>query len=126
MQFSGTSFDDGLVEIIELTDHPWYLAVQCHPEFKSKPIAPQPLFAGFIGAAVAHKSGRAAANRSLCRCIQGVADATLTRGDQRRAARFFRDPHQAQEVRMSKSAADNAFWARYRAFGDMAETYCAG
>ncbi len=87
--------------------------------------APTPVLAGPIESAC-NSSGRAAANRSLCRCIQGVADATLTRGDQRRAARFFRDPHQAQEVRMSKSAADNAFWARYRAFGDMAETYCAG
>ena len=37
---------------IELTDHPWFLAVQFHPEFKSKPTAPQPLFAGFIAAAI--------------------------------------------------------------------------
>ncbi len=62
MKFSGTSPDGSLVEVIELPEHPWFLAVQYHPEFKSKPTAPQPLFADFIGAAVAHshgKSGRA-------------------------------------------------------------------
>ncbi len=86
--------------------------------------APTPVTAGPIESAC-NSSGRSAANRALCRCIQGAADATLTRSDQRRAARFFRDPDQAQQVRMSKSAADSAFWARYRAFGDMAEAYCA-
>lgn len=86
--------------------------------------APTPVIAGPIESAC-NSSGRAAANRALCRCIQGAADATLTRSDQRRAARFFRDPDQAQQVRMSKSAADTAFWTRYRAFGDMAEAYCA-
>jgi CTP synthase len=66
MKFSGTSPDGSLVEVVELTDHPWFLAVQYHPEFKSKPTAAQPLFAGFVGAAVAHsqaKAGRAAASR---------------------------------------------------------------
>lgn len=65
------------------------------------------------------------ASRSLCSCIQQVADMTLRNSDQRRAAKFFRDPDQAQEVRMSKRDADNEFWARYRAFGDAAEAYCA-
>lgn len=72
------------------------------------------------------KSDRKAVSRSLCGCIQQVADMTLTGADQRRAAGFFRDPDQAQNVRMSKSDSDNAFWARYRSFGDMAEAYCAG
>jgi CTP synthase len=40
------------VEIIELPDSPWFVAVQFHPEFKSKPTEPHPLFAGFVGAAV--------------------------------------------------------------------------
>jgi CTP synthase len=53
MQFSGTSPDGGLVEIIELPTHPWFVAVQFHPEFKSKPLSAHPLFAGFVGAAVA-------------------------------------------------------------------------
>lgn len=56
MIFSGTSPDNSLVEIIELPDHPWFLAVQFHPEFKSKPIQAQPLFAAFVGAAIEHKS----------------------------------------------------------------------
>ena len=58
LRFSGTSPDGSLVEVIELPEHPWYVAVQYHPEFKSKPTAPQPLFAGFVGAAVAHNLGR--------------------------------------------------------------------
>ena len=71
-------------------------------------------------------SGRSQASGALCRCIGAVAQQTLTRSEQRRAARFFRDPDLAQQVRMSRSEADNVFWARYRAFGDTAEQYCAG
>jgi CTP synthase len=48
---SGTSPDDRLVEIIELTDHPFFVASQFHPEFKSRPLKPQPLFREFVGAA---------------------------------------------------------------------------
>jgi CTP synthase len=59
MQFVGTSQDGMLVEIIELAEHPWFVAVQFHPEFKSKPTAAQPLFAGFIGAAIERKTGTA-------------------------------------------------------------------
>ena len=72
------------------------------------------------------RSERGARNVQLCGCVQQVADRTLSRSDQRRAANFFRDPHQAQEVRMSKRDADNAFWARYKNFTMMAEAYCAG
>jgi CTP synthase len=49
----GTSPDEKLVEIIELADHPWFCASQFHPEFKSRPNRPQPLFRDFVGAAVA-------------------------------------------------------------------------
>ncbi|KAA5544392.1 CTP synthase [Roseiconus nitratireducens] len=52
MIFSGTSPDGGLVEIIELENHPWFVAVQYHPEFKSKPLKAHPLFAGFVEAAI--------------------------------------------------------------------------
>ncbi|MFQ5692307.1 MAG: CTP synthase [Nitrospinota bacterium] len=52
---SGLSPDGRLVEIIELPDHPWYLAGQFHPEFKSSPRAPHPLFRSFIGAALRTK-----------------------------------------------------------------------
>jgi CTP synthase len=58
MRFSGTSPDGSLVEVIELPEHPWFVAVQYHPEFKSKPTAPQPLFAGFVGAAVERSVNR--------------------------------------------------------------------
>jgi CTP synthase len=60
LKFSGTSPDGSLVEVVELPEHPWFVAVQYHPEFKSKPTAAQPLFAGFVGAAVAHSHGKAA------------------------------------------------------------------
>lgn len=69
-------------------------------------------------------SDRARGNSPLCGCIQQVANQTLSRSDQRRAAAFFRDPHQAQVVRMSKSDSDNAFWARYKKFAATAEAYC--
>ena len=51
MQISGKSPDGKFVEIAELPGHPWYIAVQFHPEFKSKPLKPHPLFASFVGAA---------------------------------------------------------------------------
>jgi CTP synthase len=53
LRFSGMSPDGRLPEIVELPDHPWFLGVQFHPELKSKPFAPHPLFASFIEAAVA-------------------------------------------------------------------------
>jgi len=56
---AGTSPDGSLVEIVELADHPWFVAVQFHPEFKSKPTAAHPLFAGLVAAAVARHSGGA-------------------------------------------------------------------
>jgi CTP synthase len=50
--FSGMSPDDELPEIVERPDHPWFIGVQFHPELKSRPFDPHPLFAGFIGAAL--------------------------------------------------------------------------
>ena len=67
LRISGRSPDGKFVEIAELPGHPWYLAVQFHPEFKSKPTHPHPLFAAFVGAAYQHKT---AAHR----------DASLARG----------------------------------------------
>jgi CTP synthase len=52
---SGTSPDNHLVEIVELADHPWFLGCQFHPEFKSKPMAPHPLFRDFINASLQNK-----------------------------------------------------------------------
>ncbi|WP_281974483.1 CTP synthase [Halobacillus litoralis] len=51
-KFSGTSPDGRLIEIIEVEDHPWFVASQFHPEFKSRPTRPQELFYGFVGAAM--------------------------------------------------------------------------
>jgi CTP synthase len=53
---SGTSPDSSLVEIVELGGHPWFLGCQFHPEFKSKPMQPHPLFQAFIAAALANKA----------------------------------------------------------------------
>ncbi len=55
MVFSGLSPDEQLVEVIELPEHPWFLGCQFHPEFKSRPYAPHPLFAAFVGAALAQR-----------------------------------------------------------------------
>ena len=54
MTFSGTSPDGNLVEIVELEDHPFFIASQFHPEFQSRPFDPHPLFMAFIAAAVKH------------------------------------------------------------------------
>lgn len=55
---SGINQQKDLVEIIELPDHPWFLACQFHPEFKSKPLVPHPLFRAFIGASLEHRNKR--------------------------------------------------------------------
>jgi CTP synthase len=63
LQVVGTSPDGSLVEIVEVPDHPWFVAVQFHPEFKSQPTRPHPLFSGFIAAAVARQRTKAAGSR---------------------------------------------------------------
>ena len=55
MVLSGLSPDGALVEVVELKDHPWFVATQFHPEFKSQPLAPHPLFKAFVGAAIARQ-----------------------------------------------------------------------
>ncbi len=71
-------------------------------------------------------SGRKAANTNLCGCIQVVANTALSWRDQRLAAKFFKDPHRAQEIRQSDRARDEEFWLRYKAFGSKAEASCRG
>ncbi|MBR2567713.1 MAG: CTP synthase, partial [Paenibacillus sp.] len=56
LKVSGTSPDGRLVEIVECPEHPWFLAVQFHPEFTSRPNRPQPLFQGFVNAALTNKN----------------------------------------------------------------------
>ncbi|MEN6457373.1 MAG: CTP synthase [Thermoguttaceae bacterium] len=58
MRFAGTSPDGSLIEVVELPNHPWFVGVQYHPEFKSQPTHSHPLFAGFIGAAIRHHAAQ--------------------------------------------------------------------
>jgi len=73
LRIVGRSLDGKFVEIVELPGHPWFLAVQFHPEFKSKPLRPHPLFAGFVEAAYRRKMAQ-----------QGVATNVTAIGDRRR------------------------------------------
>ena len=57
LTISGTSPNGELVEIVEIKDHPWFLGCQFHPEFKSGPMRPHPLFRDYIGAALKYKRG---------------------------------------------------------------------
>ncbi|WP_172292205.1 hypothetical protein [Pseudoruegeria sp. HB172150] len=80
-------------------------------------------YAGMIESACL-KSGRPGASRALCGCIQSVANRTLSANDQRLAATFFQDPHQAQVIRQSDRTAHEVFWQRYKVFGATAQNYC--
>jgi len=64
--FSGLSPDETLVEIIEIPEHPWFVACQFHPEFQSKPVEPHPLFRDFVRASLEH-NGAVARNRLAAR-----------------------------------------------------------
>ena len=86
-------------------------------------ILANPLFAEQIERACL-KSDRGQGNRGLCGCIQDAANLTLTSRDQRRAAAFFNDPHQSQVLRQSDRRGDEAFWERYKNFGQTAEVFC--
>ncbi len=61
LDITGVTPDGTYVEIVEVRDHPWFLGCQFHPEFKSRPLEPHPLFKAFIGAAYAHRKKRLAA-----------------------------------------------------------------
>jgi CTP synthase len=63
MLLSGNSHNGRLTEIIELPDHPFFIAVQFHPELRSRPTRPHPLFREFVGAAQVHR--RARSDRSV-------------------------------------------------------------
>ena len=55
---AGKTPDGKFVEVAELPDHPWYIAVQYHPEFQSKPLSPHPLFADFVRASLENRKAR--------------------------------------------------------------------
>ena len=73
MKIAGNSPDRNFVEIVELPEHPWFLGCQFHPEFKSKPLTPHPLFVSFIRAALDYKRSKATASAEEVR----VADKPL-------------------------------------------------
>jgi len=68
---SGASPDNRLVEMIELRDHPWFVATQAHPEFKSRPMDCHPLFKGFIKAALVHSAQRRQPAKSKLKVVKG-------------------------------------------------------
>ena len=76
MDFVGTSPDGNLVEAIELSGHPWYVAVQCHPEFKSKPTRAHPLFEGFVRASLAAREQKKGGDGSRARSIAAAISAS--------------------------------------------------
>jgi CTP synthase len=65
LAITGTSPNGELVEIIEIPDHPWFLACQFHPEFKSRPRSPHPLFRDYVGAALAYKLSSAKSGSAI-------------------------------------------------------------
>ncbi len=67
LRITGRTPDGTYVEIVEAPDHPWFLGCQFHPEFKSKPLAPHPLFAAFVGAAARPSQREAGPQRQQCR-----------------------------------------------------------
>jgi CTP synthase len=70
---TGTSPNGKLVEVVELRDHPWFLAVQCHPEFKSKPTKAHPLFQSFIHACVLKREGKKKADTAPAYLMEATA-----------------------------------------------------
>ncbi len=69
-------------------------------------------------------SDRKARSRSLCGCIQSVADNTLSPAQQRVAISFYNDPHKAQVMRQSDKASNEAFWQDYKNYGETAQRVC--
>ena len=65
LKIAGNSPDNNFVEIVEIPDHPWFLACQFHPEFQSKPLMPHPLFVSFIRAAIEHKPSQATSEMAI-------------------------------------------------------------
>ena len=70
LRITGRTPDGSYVEIVEVADHPWFVGCQFHPEFKSKPLAPHPLFAAFVGAASQREAATAEARVSAA--VQGA------------------------------------------------------
>ncbi len=70
-------------------------------------------------------SSRKAKSRQLCGCIQRVANQTLSRRDQKMAAKFFKKPQMAQDIRQSDNRSHEVFWKKYKEFGATAAATCS-
>ncbi|HLI30502.1 MAG TPA: gamma-glutamyl-gamma-aminobutyrate hydrolase family protein, partial [Terriglobia bacterium] len=81
LDITGTTPDGTYVEVVEIRDHPWFLGCQFHPEFKSRPLEPHPLFKAFIGAAYEHRKQRQGAQASAAKAVSvgGAAQAEVER-----------------------------------------------
>lgn len=80
LDITGETPDGTYVEIVEIRDHPWFLGCQFHPEFKSRPIEPHPLFKAFIGAAVAHRQRRQVTGDASTPARQMIEEGTQAQG----------------------------------------------
>lgn len=95
----------------------------CAAALIATPLTAPSLYAGTIERACL-KSSRKGVTRASCLCIQQVADAKLTRSDQKQAAKFFKDPQLAQDTRQSSNPSKERFWLRYKEFGQVAAEHC--
>ncbi len=87
--------------------------------------SPAPVMAGLgVIDRACRKSDRSAVSPQLCRCIQKVANSSLSHGERRKVAKWFSDPHQAQVMRQSDRPSDEVLWKRYKAFGELAKKRC--
>ena len=96
MLLSGVSPDGRLVEIVELRDHPWFVASQFHPEFKSRPERPHPLFHGFVTTALALQDGVEPVLTAVGMDADGVEAGSSARAVRRRPGRGRRKRDRAR------------------------------
>lgn len=74
LKAGGLSPDGKLVEMVEYADHPWFVGCQFHPEFKSRPMDPHPLFSSYIGACFQYKAAKGSSAQERCSCESSAAD----------------------------------------------------
>jgi hypothetical protein len=84
-----------------------------------------PLYGSSMIERACNRLDRAAATYQVCSCIQQVANVTLSRSDQKKAAKFFKDPQLAQDTRQSDRRAKEKFWKRYKNWGELASLNCS-
>jgi CTP synthase len=97
MVLSGRSADNKLIEIIELKDHPWFVGTQFHPEFKSRPTRPHPLFRDFVGAAARRAGQLTSGERAQAPEAESDSVRTASNGHSAEADRAIAGVRGAQE-----------------------------